>query len=61
MTPLAERACFPQVADSRLVAVAMKFVVVSPEDAHKAEREAGLDEGLLPLCLPHSRLYGESL
>jgi hypothetical protein len=22
---------------------------------------AGLDEGLLSLCLPHSRLYGESL
>ena len=26
------------------------------------EREkAGLDEGILSLCLPHSRLYGESL
>ena len=23
--------------------------------------EAGLDEGLLPLGLPHSRLYGESI
>ena len=31
-----------EVADSRLVAVAMKFVVVSPEDAHKAEREAAV-------------------
>ena len=29
----------------------------APEQADAA----GLDEGLLSLCLPHSRLYGESL
>jgi hypothetical protein len=30
-------------------------------DAPRLAAGAGLDEGLLPLFLPHSRLYGESL
>jgi hypothetical protein len=36
--------------------------LLAARDAHlAAAAEAGSDEGLLSFCLPHSRLYGESL
>jgi hypothetical protein len=57
LNPLAERACFSQAPAASCRRAPSPSSAGSSSTTWTSGR-AGLDEGLLSFCLPHSRLYG---